>query len=27
LHILVDARFAILPAPRIEKPQPSASYA
>jgi len=27
LHIVVDARFAILPAPRIQKAQTSASYA
>lgn len=27
LHIVVDARFAILPGPRVQKAQPSASYA
>jgi CAAX protease family protein len=27
LHIVVDARFALLPAPRIQKAQASASYA
>lgn len=27
LHVLVDARFAILPAPRMEKAQASESYA
>jgi len=27
LHIVVDARFAVLPAQRIQKAQPSASYA
>lgn len=27
LHVVVDARFAILPGPRVQKAQPSASYA